>query len=44
MGSDPQLSQWLYMVQYAGLIGPATTAQYTVFALTNDGFDRLNAV
>lgn len=44
MGSDPQLTDWLYLVQTAGLGGAASTAQYTVFALTNDGFDRLNAL
>jgi uncharacterized surface protein with fasciclin (FAS1) repeats len=44
MASDPRLSEWMGLVQTAGLGSAAATNQYTVFAITNDGFDKLNAV
>ncbi|HTI03335.1 MAG TPA: fasciclin domain-containing protein [Acidisoma sp.] len=44
MASNPQLSEWMSLVQNAGLGPAAATNQYTVFALTNDGFDKLNAM
>ena len=44
MMSNSQLSEWAALVQNAGLGTAAATNQYTVFALTNDGFDKLNAM
>ncbi len=44
MASNPQLSQWQSLVQFSGLGGKAATATFTVFALTDEGFDNLNGV
>jgi uncharacterized surface protein with fasciclin (FAS1) repeats len=44
MASRPELSDWLGLVESAGLGGAAGTKTYTVFALTNEGYDNLNAL
>ena len=42
--SNPEMSEWLHIVQLAGLVPAGSTNVVTVFALTNDGFDKLNAM
>ena len=44
MASNADLSDWLGLVESAGLGGAAGNNEYTVFALTNEGFDQLNAL
>lgn len=44
MASDPSLSEWTYIVGQAGLTTAAATNTVTVFAVTNEGFDQINAV
>jgi hypothetical protein len=44
MASNPDLTEWTYIVQQAGLATAAATNTVTVFALTNKGFDQINAV
>jgi uncharacterized surface protein with fasciclin (FAS1) repeats len=42
--ANPQLGDWQGIVQQAGLASAGSEGTYTVFALTNDGFDKLNAM
>ncbi|MCB8882768.1 hypothetical protein ACELLULO517_21160 [Acidisoma cellulosilytica] len=44
MASNPDLSQWSYIVGQAGLKMAAATNPVTVFALTDKGFNDINAV
>lgn len=44
MASDPNLSKWTQIVGMAGLMQGAATNEVTVFAITNEGFDKINGV
>lgn len=44
MQSDPNLTRWTHIVGVAGLMQGAATNAVTVFAITNEGFEKANAV